>query len=55
MQWFAALYPPYWAVKAYWVAQAGEAGWIWWALGGLVTSSIWLALMVRLFLRAVRR
>jgi len=55
LQWFAAVYPPYWAVKAYWLAEAGEGGWILWVLGGLALSAIWIAFLVRLFLRAARR
>lgn len=54
-QWLAGLYPPFWAVKAYWLAEAGEGGWYLWALAGLVMAAIWLALASRLFLRAARR
>ena len=41
VQWLAAIYPPYCASKAYWVAESGGA-WPVWILAGLVTSTIWL-------------
>ena len=54
-QWLAAVYPPYWAAKAYWVGQAGGSGWPLWALGGLLLSTIWVALLGRMFLKAARK
>lgn len=54
-QWLAAVYPPYWAAKAYWVAQAGEGPWLPWVLGGLLVSAVWVGLLARLFVRAARR
>ena len=53
-QWLAAVYPPYWATKAYWVAEAGGTSWPLWALGGLALSTLWLAFLGRLFLKAAR-
>lgn len=53
-QWLAALYPPYWASKAYWVAQAGGDLWPLWVSGGLICSAAWLLLLPKLFLRAAR-
>jgi fluoroquinolone transport system permease protein len=54
-QWLAALYPPYWAAKAYWVGEAGGSAWPLWALGGLLMSAIWVGLLGRLFLNAARK
>jgi len=54
LQWLAAVYPPYWAVKAYWVAEAGGDSWPLWALGGVVVAATWIALALRVFLRAAR-
>ena len=54
-QWLAAIYPPYCASKAYWVAEAGGSAWPLWVLGGLVCSAIWLVALQRLFLRAARK
>lgn len=53
-QWLAGIYPPYWASKAFWVAESGGA-WAMWAFGGLVTSAIWLEILRRLFLKAASR
>ncbi|MDA7510869.1 hypothetical protein N8612_04255 [Verrucomicrobia bacterium] len=53
-QWLVAIYPPYWATKAYWVAEAGGA-WLPWTLGGVITSTIWIGALRRLFLRAARK
>ena len=54
-QWITAIYPPYWASKAYWVAEADGNVWPFWVLGGLVTSAIWVLLMGRMFLKAARK
>lgn len=54
-QWLAAFYPPYWANKAYWVAEAGGSAWPLWILGGLVTSAIWVGALRRLFIKAARK
>ena len=53
-QWLAAAYPPYWASKAYWVAEAGGNAWPLWVLGGLVASAIWVYLLWRMFQKAAR-
>ena len=53
-QWLAALYPPYCASKAYWVAEAGGA-WPLWVLAGLVGSAVWVGVLQRLYLRAARK
>ena len=55
LQWVAAVYPPYWAVKAYWVAEAGGHGWALWLFGGVLVASVWIAWSIRLFTRAARR
>jgi fluoroquinolone transport system permease protein len=54
-QWLAAVYPPYWAVKAYWVAEAGRPEWPLWVLGGFLVGGLWAAGCARLFSRAARR
>ncbi len=54
-QWLAAVYPPYWAAKAYWVAEAGGSSWPLWIVGGLPVSALWGAALVRVYLRAARR
>ncbi len=41
-QFLAGFVPPYWGVKAYWVAAAGGSGWAWWLVPGLVVSAAWL-------------
>ena len=54
-QWLAAIYPPYCASKAYWIAEAGGSEWPLWVLGGLVFSAVWVGVLLRLFLRAARK
>jgi len=54
-QWLAGLYPPYWAVKAYWLAQAGDDTWPFWLLGGIIVSGVWLVATARLYRRAAHR
>ncbi len=54
-QWLAAIYPPYCASKAYWVAEAGGGEWTLWVLVGLISSAVWLGVLQRLFLNAARR
>lgn len=53
-QWLAAIYPPYCASKAYWVAVTGGT-WLPWIFAGLAGSAIWLEILRRLFLKAARR
>lgn len=54
-QWLAAIYPPYCASKAYWVAEAGGSQWPLWILGGLVGSAVWVRVLQRLYLRGARK
>jgi fluoroquinolone transport system permease protein len=54
-QWLAAIYPPYFASKAYWVAEAGGSSWPVWVFGGLVSSAVWFGVLQRRFLRAARK
>ena len=54
VQWLAAIYPPYCASKAYWVAESGGP-WPVWILAGLVTSTIWLGVLCRAYVNAARR
>lgn len=53
-QWLAALYPPFCASKAYWVAESG-GDWPFWILGGLISAAIWLGVLRRVFFDAARR
>ncbi|MEO1083119.1 MAG: hypothetical protein AAFY88_02650 [Acidobacteriota bacterium] len=54
-QWLCGVYPPYWAVKAYWLAYAGDGGWALWALGAPVTSWLWWRVVLRTFTAAAYR
>ena len=54
-QWLVAIYPPYGASKAYWVAETGGNVWPLWVLAGLVSSAVWVVVLQRMFLRAARR
>ncbi len=53
-QWLAGIYPPYWAAKAYWVAQSGGITWPLWALGAPVASAFWLVILGRKLQTAAR-
>ena len=53
--WMAAVYPPFAASKAYWVAEAGVQTWPWWVLGALLSSALWSAVLARSFMAAARR
>lgn len=53
-QWLVAIYPPYCASKAYWVAAAGGSRWPLWILAGLVGSAVWTSFLQRLYQRAAR-
>lgn len=55
LQWLAGVYPPYWAVKAYWVAEAGGASWPLCVACGVAVTAVWLLPAARLYLRAARR
>ena len=48
-QYVACLFPPFWAVKAWWVAAAGGSGWAWWLLGGVAISTVALFALSRRF------
>ncbi len=54
-QWAAAVYPPYWASKAYWMAETGSGSWPFWMVGGLIVSALWLVVLLRSFSKAARR
>lgn len=54
-QWLNAVYPPYCASKAYWVAEAGGNSWPLWIFAGLVTSAVWLGVLLRFYMRVSRR
>ncbi len=53
-QWFAGIYPPYWAAKCYWAATDGSPYWPYWGLGAPLTSLLWGTFFARRFLRRVR-
>ncbi len=55
LQYVVGLTPPYWACKIWWVAAAGEEGWAWLVLPGLLVSAGWIALLLPRFERAARR
>ena len=48
-QYVACLFPPFWTVKAWWIAAEGGSDWIWWLLGGVVISTGALLALFRRF------
>ena len=54
-QYLACLFPPYWFVKAWWIAEAGGDGWALWLLGGVVVSVGILVLLLDRFETVARR
>ena len=54
-QWLVAVYPPYCASKAYWVAEAGGSQWPFWVIGGLVGSILWIVVLQRFYINAARK
>jgi fluoroquinolone transport system permease protein len=54
-QYAMAVYPPYWASKAYWLALEGDPRWPVWVVGGLVLSALAVVALTRVFLRRVAR
>jgi fluoroquinolone transport system permease protein len=46
-QYLGGLVPPYWALKAWWVAEAGGRAWSLWLAGGALTSGALVAYLVR--------
>lgn len=48
-QYLAGLFPPYWAAKALWIAEAGGSSWPVALLAGVITSGIVLWLLMRRF------
>jgi fluoroquinolone transport system permease protein len=54
-QYAMAVYPPYWASKAYWLALEGDPRWAIWVGGGVVVSTIAVVALTRAFLRRVAR
>ncbi|MHB1134320.1 MAG: hypothetical protein ACYC4L_18270 [Chloroflexota bacterium] len=53
--WLVGLYPPFWAVKAYWLAHAGDPNWWLALLVGLVYMLAVVAYLLRRFDRVVHR
>jgi len=54
-QYAMAVYPPYWASKAYWLALEGGSLWPIIVVGGLMTSAIFVVGLTHIFLRRVSR
>jgi len=54
-QYAMAVYPPYWASKAYWMALEGGFQWTIGIVGGLVMSAVFVIVLTRVFLRRVAR
>ena len=50
-QFFAGVYPGYWAAKVYWAAQVEESHWLLYSLLGLVSAVPWIAVFVRHYLK----
>lgn len=48
-QYVACVFPPFWAVKAWWLAESGSPGWAWWLAGGAVLSTVVLRALTRRF------
>jgi fluoroquinolone transport system permease protein len=53
LQYLIGLFPPYWFVKAYWLALADDANWLLALVIGVAWSSVVLALFVRRFRQVV--
>lgn len=54
-QYLAGVYPPYWLIKAYWVAHAGGPEWWVYLVIGSVSTTLLLWWFVRRFQRIVHR
>jgi fluoroquinolone transport system permease protein len=54
-QYAMAVYPPYWASRAYWLALEGDPRWAIWVVGGLAVSAIAVVALTRVFPRRVAR
>jgi fluoroquinolone transport system permease protein len=48
-QFICGIIPVYWACKIWWMAAAGQAGWIWMALPGTLVTTGWLVVFWRKF------
>jgi fluoroquinolone transport system permease protein len=53
-QWLAGLLPPYWPLKVFWLAAAGENYWLYWTIG-LVVNLAAVALLLHWFARRMVR
>jgi len=54
-QYLAGVVPPYWACKMWWLAEAGEAGWAWMVVPGLLVSAAWIFWLLGRFRAAAYR
>ncbi len=54
-QWLAAIYPPFCASKAHWLAAASQDGWLLWLFVGGIGFSAALAILIPVFLHHARR
>ncbi|MCB9745352.1 MAG: hypothetical protein H6740_22430 [Alphaproteobacteria bacterium] len=48
-QWLVGLAPPYWGCKLWWMAAAGEPGWGWLVIPGVLVSGAWVGVLLRRF------
>jgi fluoroquinolone transport system permease protein len=53
-QYAACVFPPFWAVKAWWLAESGSPAWAGWLVGGAILSSAVLRALTRRFNAASR-
>jgi fluoroquinolone transport system permease protein len=51
-EYLGVIAPPYWALKAWWVAEAGGSGWMLWLVGGAAVSAALVAVLARQLSRA---
>lgn len=54
-QWLGGLYPPYWAVRGFWLAEAGKNGWLLSASAGFLFTLLVAFLLSRSFARRAAR
>jgi fluoroquinolone transport system permease protein len=54
LQYLFGLFPPYWFVKAYWLAAAGDAAWPLFLLIGVAYSALVIGLLIRRFVKVAR-
>ncbi len=55
LQFLAGVVPVYWACRIWWTAAAGDPGWAWMVLPGLLVSIAWIVPLLRRFRDAAQR